>query len=415
MSRLRIVAVAFDYYPFDIRVRRMAEAAADAGHEMHIICLRARSEAPHALCDGVVVHRLPLRRRFGMPLLETLLSWLWFGMLAGALLSWQQAQRAYDIVVIHNMPDFLVFCALLPKLAGAKIVLDVEDVCPELMAAKARGRTRALLERLAIWQERVSVAFSDHVITVGWPFEACLVRRHVPPAKLSLVINSADPRLFPAARRCPPPALATAGERAFVVMYYGTVAARNGVDTAVRAVALAQRHVPHVQLRIMGHGEELPHLKRLAAELDIAERVIFLEPCPSDTLVDFIVSGDIGIIPYRRDGFADLVLPTKAYELAWMRRPIIASDTVAIRSLFRPESIVLCDPTSPDAFADAIVDLYRHPEKQATMIACATEDYTPYQWEAERQKYQALLASLVPATAAGGTPAARVPTQTTRR
>ena len=31
------------------------------------------------------------------------------------------------------MPDFLVFCALVPKILGAKVILDQHDPMPELM------------------------------------------------------------------------------------------------------------------------------------------------------------------------------------------------------------------------------------------------------------------------------------------
>jgi glycosyltransferase involved in cell wall biosynthesis len=109
--------------------------------------------------------------------------------------------------------------------------------------------------------------------------------------------------------------------------------------------------------------------------------------------VDFVLHGDAGIIPYRYDGFAELVLPTKAYEQAWMQRPIIASDTDAIRSMFRSGSILLCDPNSPQSFADALVELYHHPELRQTLAERAAEDYTPYRWEQVRSEYQELLAS----------------------
>jgi len=90
----------------------------------------------------------------------------------------------------------------------------------------------------------------------------------------------------------------------------------------------------------------------------------------------------------------DLVLPTKAYEFAWMHRPMIASDTPAIRSMFRPESIMLCDPSKPEDFAKAIIDLYQHPEKRARMVSNAAGDYMPYQWEILATRYQKLLANL---------------------
>jgi glycosyltransferase involved in cell wall biosynthesis len=90
----------------------------------------------------------------------------------------------------------------------------------------------------------------------------------------------------------------------------------------------------------------------------------------------------------------ELLLPTKAYEFAWLHRPMIASDIQGIRSMFRPESIALCDPSQPESFAEAIIDLYQHPEKRARMVANAAEDYMPYHWEIMAKRYQQLLLNL---------------------
>ncbi len=394
MTQLRVGAITYDYYPFDIRVRRMAEAVADAGFEMRVICLRDKGELPHETCNGVITDRLPFSRGFGRPLPLTVLGWMWFVLLAGVLVTWQHLRHPYDVIIAHNMPDFLVFAAIIPRILGAKVVLDVQDVSPELMAAKADGRMKGILFRLAAIQERVSTAFSNRVITVGWPFEERLKARGVPSSKLALVLNSADPRLFPASRRCPPPSWTPGFDGPYIVMYYGTIAERNGLDTAVRALALALPRAPRLRLDIMGRGEYVPEVKRLAEELGVGEHVRFSDPCPSENIVDFVVHGDAGIIPYRLDGFAELVLPTKAYEQAWMQRPIVASDTVAIHSMFRPDSVLLCDPESPESFADALVNLYEHPELQRTLIERAAEDYQPYRWEQVRAEYQEFLALL---------------------
>lgn len=393
-SPLRVAAITYDYYPFDIRVRRMAEAAADAGYEMRVICLRDTGEAPHEVCNGVITDRLPFSRGFGRALPLTILSWLWFTLLAGVVVTWQYLRRPYDVIIAHNMPDFLVFAALIPRMLGAKVILDVQDVSPELMSAKSSGKVRRILFRLAAIQERVSTAFASHVITVGWPFEQRLKARGVPARKLFLVLNSADPRLFPAERRCPPPSWAPGYDGPFIVMYYGTIAERNGLDTAVRALALALPRAPRLRLDIMGRGEYLVEVKRLAEELGVSDHMQFSEPCPSENIVDFVLHGNVGIIPYRLDGFAELVLPTKAYEQAWMQRPIVASDTVAIRSMFRPGSTLLCDPESPASFADALVNLYKDPELRQTLAERAFEDYAPYRWEQVSAEYQAYLASL---------------------
>src|SRR5438105_10268038 len=133
MISLRVCAITFDWYPFDVLVRRTAEAAADAGYCVDVICLRQpgqkarsieRRSASSAHCDGVHVHRLPIYRTFGSSLARTLLDWCCFLVLAGMLVTRLHLRRRYDVIHVHNMPDFLVFCALVPKLLGAKIILE---------------------------------------------------------------------------------------------------------------------------------------------------------------------------------------------------------------------------------------------------------------------------------------------------
>jgi glycosyltransferase involved in cell wall biosynthesis len=333
-------------------------------------------------------------RGFGLSLPMTLMNWCWFALLAGIIITRLHLKHAYDVIHVHNMPDFLVFCALLPKLLGAKVILEVQDTSPELIAAKASGHKQKIVKVLAIWQERISTAFAHHIITVGWPFEKMLLQRKVPAKKMTIILNSADPRLFPASRRYPLPAEPSEEGHPFIVMYHGTLAERNGLDTAIHALVLARKVVPQLRLDIKGRGEHLHTLKQLAIDLGVNDHVVFSDPCLSDEIVDFVVHGHVGIIPYRCDSFMELVLPTKAYEFAWMHRPIIASDTLAIRSMFRSESILLCDPLKPEAFAEAIIDLYQHPEKRTSLMENASEDYMPFRWEVMAKRYQQLLLTL---------------------
>ncbi len=395
MASVRVAVITFDQYPYEPRALRLAEAAAKAEYEVDVICLRQADEKDYEVYNGVHVYRVPMSRSTGGSLLSTLLRWCWFLLIAGTRVTWLHLLRPYDIIHVHNMPDFLVFSALFPKLLGAKVILDVQDVSPELMAAKAKGHLRGMVRRLAMWQERISIAFADHVVTTGSLFEEVLLQRGVPKEKITSILNSVDPRLFPPGRRCSLPFESSENGRPFILMYHGTLAERNGLDIAIRALALARRVVPQLRLHIQAFGgEQLPILKQLVVELGLIDCVVFTGASPIEKLVDFVVHGDVGIIPYQCNGFSELVLPTKCYEFAWMQRPMIASDSRAIRSMFRPESIVLCDPSRPESFAEAIIDLYQHPEKRTQMVANAAEDYKPYQWEKIAGRYQQLLASL---------------------
>jgi glycosyltransferase involved in cell wall biosynthesis len=333
-----------------------------------------------------------MRRAYGVSLPRTLIDWLRYLALSSIALARLHRRRRYDVIHVNNLPDFLVFSAWWPKMRGARVILDVQDVSPELMAARAPRRLRVWTHRMAAWQEQLSTSFADYVITVGEPFERLLRQRGVADTKLTSIRNSADPRLFPPVREAPPARHLESGEPLMILLYHGTIGERQCLDVAVKALALVRERAPGVRLAVKGSGSQV--VKQLAEQYRVADLVEVSDSVPISEVTDFIATGDIGIIPYRSDGFMDLLLPTKCYEYAWMRRPMIASNLAGIRSMFRPESIMLCEPSQPEAFAAAILDLYWNLEKRAALAANAAEDYCAYRWESQAEHYQQVLASL---------------------
>jgi glycosyltransferase involved in cell wall biosynthesis len=402
MSSIRVCAITCDCYPQDTLVRRISEAATGPGFEYHVICSMSEGEKKYEVFNGVHVHRIfirgpkgkPLGRITGMPLGRTLLLWFIFMFRALWKVARLHLKQKFDIIHAHNMPDFLVFAALVPKIFGARVILHVQDVSPELMAVKAKGHSRNIVVLLAKWQEHISTAFADYILTVGWPFEQCLLKRGVPQKKLSSVLNSADPRIFPLEKRTEPFLGEPTAEHPLILMYHGTLSERAGLDIAIRAFVKAREAAPHLRLHFMGSGEALPSMKQLAQELGVTDYIDFMPSRLPDEVADFITQRDIGIIPYLSNGFMDLLLPTKAYEFVLMRRPMIVSNLFAMRSMFRPESVILCKPSNIANFAEAIIDLYQHPQKRVQLSTNAEQDYVPYRWEIMAKRYQQLLISL---------------------
>ena len=62
-ERKRIAIVRHSFYPFELNVKREAEALRDDGYDVDVICLRNDDEAPFEVVEGVNVHRLPVGHR----------------------------------------------------------------------------------------------------------------------------------------------------------------------------------------------------------------------------------------------------------------------------------------------------------------------------------------------------------------
>ena len=131
----KICMVCQSYYLRDPRVRREAEALADDGFEVDVITLRDKGELKKEKVNGVNIYRLPLMRKRG-GIIRYLFEYFWFFFLSPLFLLYLFIKKRYKLIQIHTMPDFLVFCALIPKIFKVKIILDVHEPMPELFVSK---------------------------------------------------------------------------------------------------------------------------------------------------------------------------------------------------------------------------------------------------------------------------------------
>jgi glycosyltransferase involved in cell wall biosynthesis len=190
---LRHCMLVHAYYPLgETRVEREALALAQRGYQVDVICLRDEGELQVDKIDGITIYRLPMKRLKWKNPLSQFVEYMAFFIFASFRLLYLHWNTRYDIVQIHNLPDFLVFAAAFPKLLGARLILDIHDLMPEFFASKTGRSMDSLTVRLLIWQEQLSCRFADHVITVSEHWRKRLISRGVPEHKCSVVMNVAD-------------------------------------------------------------------------------------------------------------------------------------------------------------------------------------------------------------------------------
>ncbi|HZO33356.1 MAG TPA: glycosyltransferase, partial [Chloroflexota bacterium] len=194
-GRPAVCIVHHYYYPQHGHVRRDAEALAGAGYDVTVIALQQPGQARHERVNGIDVHRLPLAHRRG-----SILSYgLEYGRLIGMvflLLTKLHLQKRFQVIEIDNMPDVLVFSALIPKLMGAKIVLYLFDSMSEIfMLTRGAGPNHPAV-RLLVLEERISAAFADRAIVPHHPFRETIHAHGVPREKMTVVLNGPDDAIF---------------------------------------------------------------------------------------------------------------------------------------------------------------------------------------------------------------------------
>jgi glycosyltransferase involved in cell wall biosynthesis len=387
---LRVCHVAYTFYENDNRVIRYAEALAERGDQVDVIALRRRGQSAIGETRRVRIHRIQRRAVTEKNQLIYLAKILWFFVRAMCFVSVRQVSRRYDIVHVHNVPDFLIFTAWLPKLMGSRLILDIHDVLPELYAGKFGSGERSVTFRLLLLVERLSCRFADHVIISNDLWREKLLRRTVSAAKCSTFLNYPDLRLFK-----PLAAEQRRHDGTFVVLYPGTLNEHQGLDVAIRAFALIKNRMPRAEFHIYGEGPARPQLVRLIDDLDLSGRVKILDRLPLDEIAGVMASADLGVVPKKADGFGNEAFSTKILEFMACGVPVVVSRT-RIDTHYFNDTLVRFFPSGDERkLADVLLDAYERAAEASDWIRTAREFAIRHSWQERVGDYRFLVDSLV--------------------
>lgn len=378
------------YYPLDTRVRREVEALVGAGHQVDVICMRAPGEPASERHGSLRIKRLPMHHQRGGKL-SYIGEYIAFLLLATAVVGLRFLWRRYAVVQVNSLPDTLVFAAVVPKLFGARVLLDLHECMPEFFATKFDTEMGHPMVRAVGWAEQASIGFADRVITCTEQQREAFVNRGAPAAKIAVILNSADEAIFDAGRY---PHQGRQPGR-FTLICHGSVEERYGLDTAIRAVALLKDEIPELCFQIYGDGAQLGELRRLARDLGVEEMIYFSNGfVPLDELLNAISHADAGIVAMKRDVFRDLTHCNKMYDFIAMGVPTISSRTRSVEAYFPPTSFLFFEADDAADLARAIRELYADQKLGERLIAEANRVNEAYRWPAQRERYLVIIRRL---------------------
>lgn len=388
----------YSTYPCDPRPRRAAEAMTDAGMTVNVLSL-ARDDRPEPrreIVNGVAIKRLQWshRRTSGAAYV-----WQYARFFVTSLwhLTRNEIRRHHDVVHVHNMPDFLVFAAIVPKLRGARIILDLHDPMPELMMSIYRLSADDWRVRLLRWLERRSIRFADLAITPNKSFRDLFVSRSCEPGKIAIVMNSPEDSIFDRARFAGSPEPGHNGN-GFSVMHHGSILHRHGVDVLVEAIARLRPDVPGLRLDLYGYPSEfLDQVLAVAKERGVSELVRYHGPKTQAEIAEAIRACDVGVVPNRLSPFTAINFPTRLFEYLSLGRPVIAPRTQGIADYFGDDEIITFEPGSVDALADRIRWVHDHRSEAQAYAVRGAAVHRRHRWASEKRRFVEALDSLVSA------------------
>jgi glycosyltransferase involved in cell wall biosynthesis len=381
--------LAYTFYSADLRVRRYAEALAQRCDSVDAIALAQDQQPPIGFLRGVRIQRIQKRVIDETGPISYLLKLTSFFFKSAWRVTLDHLKSPYDIIHVHSVPDFEVFATVVPRFLGAKIILDIHDLVPEFYASKFGVSERSMVFRVLHLVERLSIAFSDHVIISNDLWQERLIERSTRKDKCTALINYPDLSIFHKQGEGKQPN----GE--FLLCYPGTLNWHQGLDLAIRAVGLLRDEAPKVRLLIVGDGPELPKLKSLASELGIEDRVEFRGFVPAEEIARIMSACDLGVVPKRNDGFGDEAFSTKILEFMAMEIPVVVPRTRIDQFYFTKEMVEFFEPGDPADLAAKILFLMKDPVRRTCLSAAGRKFVDENNWDDKKTIYLDLVNRLV--------------------
>lgn len=394
MSRVAIVVHAV--YPGDPRIRRQSDALLEEEHEVDIICLRQPGEAFEEADGALRIVRMPLNRGF-IGFAGHIAEYAAFSAMVAWRLAREHRTRRYDLVQVATVPDFLVFAALPEKLGGVPLLLDLHEDMPEFFRDRFASPLLRPLLPMVTAATRASAAVADAIITVHEPLRLLSIARGVDPERISVVMNSADGRLFDPSRHERRGFMADGTLR---LIHHSNLQRIYGLDVAIEGLARIRSDLPW-RLDVYGDGPWRPQIEAAVERTGTGDRVTLHGRVAMDDLPGLLAGSDIGLVPSVAEPYMAYSLSTKLLEYAAMGVPTIATDLATFRHHFTDAALRFVPGGDRDVLARAVEALVHDPTRTVAMGLEAQRQAAAYDWEHQRRRYLEIVDRLVTEGAAG--------------
>jgi glycosyltransferase involved in cell wall biosynthesis len=228
-----------------------------------------------------------------------------------------------------------------------------------------------IVKALSNWKayERKYLSRADLVITIEEPLRSSyLTEVGLSPEKVICVPNTPSGKIFES-KEFDQEILARFHDR-LVLFYAGNIDILRGLDVAIRALPLLKNEIPNLLLLLVGKIVKPYDPIELAAQLGVSEHLHFDGWSPIEKLPSYIQVSDLCLFtpPANREEI-NRTIATKIYQYMQLDKPVIVGRAKMMKEFVEDKGIgYVIDETSPEDFAQTVLNYYRNKEKEELRI-----------------------------------------------
>ena len=326
-----------------VHIEEMIHSLRELGHEVRVVAPGQSDDATQGAAKGADMGAevgWVQRLRDNLPKAVYELLELCYSLVAYRRLA--RAAREFKPDVIYERYNlFLLSGLMLKKRLGLPLLLEVNAPL-----AQERGQFGGLgLPWLARWAEGVAWRGADFALPVTAVMGQHLTARGVPADRIVVIPNGINEEHF-ATAPTPDEAKQRLGwQGALVLGFTGFVRDWHGMDHVIRWMGSSDAP-PEARLLVVGDGPARADLERLAAELQLGERVRFTGVIDRDRVPEHVAAFDIALQP----AVVAYASPLKLFEYLALAKAVVAPNQPNIAEVLTHDAnALLFDPEEEGA------------------------------------------------------------------
>lgn len=353
-----LLLVENNTYPFDVRVRREAQALNNAGYEVIVICPHKTGQPYHEIMEDVNVYRFPYPPQ-GSGLLGYVVE---FGYATCAILTlsvWIWLKHGFDVIHAANPPDTLFVIGAIFKPLGKKFIFDQHDLSPETYLSRFTKSQAHPLYKVLRWLERYSYKVADIVIATNASYRQIAIERSGKTDDQIYIVRNGPPLSYQSVA----PDNNLENKAKYLIGYIGTMGPQDGVDYWLRAIRemVFEFNRRDFLAVIIGSGDAAPSLHQLARDLKIESYVWFTGRIPDTAALRYLSTMHICVHPDPLNPLNDKSTMNKMMEYMTLGKPVVAFDLKEAR-FSALDSAIYASPNDVHDFAEKVIWLMDNPD-----------------------------------------------------
>ncbi|MFP5206558.1 MAG: glycosyltransferase family 4 protein [Acidobacteriota bacterium] len=232
--------------------------------------------------------------------------------------------RAGDIVIAVTNPPLLPYAILLAcRMRGARLVLLVHDVYPELLIRLNIVIARSAPVRLLDWASRWLYNGADRIVVLGRDMRELVVQKlRGAEDRVVIAANWGDTEANYPCERAQSRLLTELNLKGcFVAQYCGNIGRTHGIGDIVEAAKLMVSD-PEFHFLVIGWGARKQWIIE-QKQVHSLDNLTVVDPLEQSDLCDGLNACDVSIIAFSR-GMSGISVPSRMYNVLAAGKPLLA-------------------------------------------------------------------------------------------